>query len=129
MVGNFAMVTSLLFSASLALILAQNAALKADQARAHIGKTATVEGRASVSKTPAGEIYLDIGGNGASAPFSAYISRANSAEFQDLDKLDGQIVQVTGQIATFRGKPEIFLTDPAQIAVKGEPPVPAPKPQ
>jgi hypothetical protein len=126
MVGNFAMVTSLILSASLALILAQNVALKADQARAHIGETATVEGRVSVSKTPAGEVYLDIGDG---APVSAYVSRWNSAKFQDLDKLNGQTVQVTGQISTFRGKPEIFLTDPTQIAVKAAAPPPAPKPQ
>jgi DNA/RNA endonuclease YhcR with UshA esterase domain len=46
-----------------------------------------------------------------------------------MDKLDGKNVQVTGQISTFRGKPEIFLTDPGQIAVKPEAPAPAPKPQ
>jgi hypothetical protein len=123
----FAMTASLIFSASIALILAQDGALKADQAEAHIGQTATVEGKVSVHKTPAGETYLDIGGSGASAPFSAYVSRWNRGEFQDLDKLDGKNVQVTGQISTFRDKPEIFLTDPGQIAVK--PDAPAPKPQ
>jgi hypothetical protein len=128
-VETFAMTASLIFSASIALIVAQGGAIKADQARAHIGQTATVEGRVSVSKTPAGEAYLDIGGDGASAPFSAYVSRTNSAKFQDVEKLDGKNVQITGQISTFRGKPEIFLTDPTQIAVKADPPAPTSKPQ
>jgi hypothetical protein len=104
-------------------------ALKADQAAAHIGETATVEGRLSISRTSAGETYLDIGGSGSAAPFSAYVSRGNSGKFQDMDKLNGQNVQVTGQISTFRGKPEIFLTDPGQIAIKPDAPAPAPKPQ
>jgi DNA/RNA endonuclease YhcR with UshA esterase domain len=121
------MAMSLIFSASIALILAQDGALKADQAAAHVGETATVEGRVSVSKTPGGETYLDIGGTGNTAPFSAYVSRWNRSEFQDVDRLDGKTVQITGRISTFREKPEIFLTDPSQIAVK--PDAPAPKPQ
>jgi len=121
------MTASLIFSAAVALILAQDGALKADQAQAHIGQTATVEGKVSVNRTPSGETYLDIGGNGASAPFSGYVSRWNRGKFQDVDKLDGKTVQITGRISTFRDKPEIFLTDPGQIAVK--PDAPAPKPQ
>jgi len=123
------MTASLIFSAAVALILAQDGALKADQAAAHVGETATVEGRVSVSKTAGGETYLDIGGTGSSAPFSAYVSRSNRSAFQDVDKLDGKNVQITGRISTFRDKPEIFLTDPSQIAVKPEAPAPAPKPQ
>lgn len=123
------MTAGLIFSASVVLVLAQNGALKADQAAAHVGETATVEGRLSISRTSSGETYLDIGGSGSTAPFSAYVSRGNSGKFQDMDKLNGKNVQVTGQISTFRGKPEIFLTDPSQIAVKPEAPAPAPKPQ
>jgi len=119
------MTAGLIFSASLSLMLAQEGALKADQASAHIGETATVEGQVSIHKTPAGEIYLDIGGSGTGAPFSAYVSRWNRTQFQDVDRLDGKEVQVTGEISTFRGKPEILLTDPGQIAVK---PAPAQKP-
>jgi DNA/RNA endonuclease YhcR with UshA esterase domain len=121
------MAASLIFSASLVLILAQDGALKADQAGAHIGQSATVEGQVSIHKTQAGETYLDIGGTGTSAPFSAYVSRWNRDKFQDVEKLDGKTVQVTGQISTFRDKPEIFLTDPGQVAIK--PAAPAPKPQ
>lgn len=121
------MAASLIFSASIALMLAQDGALKADQAEAHIGQTATVEGKVSVNRTPSGETYLDIGGTGSSAPFSAYVSRWNRSEFQDVEKLDGKNVQITGRISTFREKPEIYLTDPGQIAVK--PDAPAPKPQ
>jgi len=49
---------------------------------------------------------------------SAYISKWNAGRFPDAAKLDGKEVQVTGQISTFRDRPEIFLTDPSQIKVK-----------
>jgi len=49
------MTASLIFSAAVVLIVAQGGALKADQAAAHIGETATVEGRVRVSKTAGGE--------------------------------------------------------------------------
>lgn len=112
------MAASLILSASLALILAQQGVLRADQAASHIGETATVEGRVSIYKTPAGETYLDVGGSGPDAPFSAYVSRWNKVQFQDIDKLDGKTVQITGEISTFRDKPEIFLTDSSQITEK-----------
>jgi hypothetical protein len=118
------MAASLIFSAAIALILAQDGALKADQAAAHIGETATVEGKVSVTRTPAGETYLDIEGHEPGAPFSAYVSRWNRGRFQDVDTLDGHTVRITGQISTFRGKPEIFLTDPSQVVIEPEAPKP-----
>jgi DNA/RNA endonuclease YhcR with UshA esterase domain len=97
---------------------ALGAPISADQARAHIGETATVTGQVSLHRTRAGETYLDLDGSGDGAPLSAYISRWNAVKFQDAAKLDGKQVQITGRIATFRGRPEIFLTDPGQIAIK-----------
>ena len=115
------MSASLIFSASLALIMAQAGTLTADQAKTHIGQTATVEGRVHVNRTPGGETYIDVGSDGPHAPFSAYVSRWNRNRFPDVDKLDGKNVQITGEISTFRDKPEIFLTDPSQITEKAEP--------
>lgn len=91
--------------------------LPADQVKAHIGETATVQGRASMDRTRAGETYLDLGGSGDSAPVSAFISPRNAFKFPDAEKLDGKDVQVTGKISTFRGRPEIFVTDPSQITI------------
>jgi hypothetical protein len=97
---------------------AWGAPLPADQAQAHIGEIATIQGRAHVQRTRDGETYLYVGGTGPAAPFSAYVSRWNAVKFQDVDHLDGKEVQITGLISTFRHKPEIFLTDPGQIAAK-----------
>jgi hypothetical protein len=111
----------MMMTLALLVMLADTGALTAEQAQAHIGEIATVEGRVHVNRTPGGETYLDIGLNGPGAPFSAYVSRWNRVKFQDVDRLDGKIVQITGEISTFRDKPEIFLTDPGQISIKPEP--------
>ena len=112
-------VTNVTFSMLVAL--AQAGTVSADQAGAHVGETATVEGKASVQRTRDGETYIRVDGQGPDAPMSAYVSRWNKGKFQDVDRLDGKNVQITGQISTFRGKPEIFLTDPGQISAAPEP--------
>ena len=106
----------------MALMLAAGPAcaetIPAEDANRHMGETATVEGRASIQKMASGEIYLDLDGRGDGAPLSAYISRWNAARFTDIGDLDGKMIAITGAIGSFRYRPEIFLTDPDQIAVK-----------
>ena len=72
----------------------------------------------SVYRMPSGEIYLDLDGKDQNAPVSGYISRWNAIKFSDVVKLDGKTVDITGTITTFRKRPEIFVSDPSQIAVK-----------
>ena len=93
-------------------------ALPLDQAKLHVGEVATIEGTAHIDRTPAGEVYIDLGGQGESAPLSAYISRWNRVTFQDVGYLNGRKVRITGWISTFRGRPEIFLTSPDQLTAK-----------
>jgi len=92
--------------------------IKAQDAAAHVGETATVEGRLGVHKMPSGEIYLDVDGVSDGAPVSGYISRSNAGRFPDVEALDGKKVDMTGAIANFRGRPEVFLSDPSQITAK-----------
>jgi len=84
----------------------------------HIGETARVSGRAALTFLPSGEVYIDLDGQGEDAPFEGYISRRNRERFGDLSALNGKMVEISGQIATFRHQPEIFLQEPGQIAVK-----------
>jgi hypothetical protein len=112
--------TGLVVFPTLFLIVAAGPAcaetIRARDAIDYIGETATVKGRVSIQRMGSGEIYLDLGGSGDKAPLSAYISRWNAARFPDVDDLNGKIVEITGKIGTFRYRPEIFLTDPGQIA-------------
>ena len=105
--------------------------IPAEEAPYYVGVTATVVGRASIQRMASGEIYLDLSesgqGRGDGAPVSAYISRWNAAAFVDMDRLDGKVVAITGEIGAFRYRPEIFLTSADQIAVV-QPPAPPPPP-
>ena len=103
---------------TLPLLLTAATALPPVEAPFLVGQVATIQGTAKVDRTPAGEIYIDLGGKGDAAPISAYISRWNAVKFQDVGTLDGKTVQIRGRISTFRGRPEIFLTSPDQIATK-----------
>jgi hypothetical protein len=92
--------------------------IRAKDATAHVGETATVEGRAGIYRMPSGEIYLDLDGSDQNAPVSGYISRWNATRFPDVGDLNGKTVDITGTITTFRKRPEIFISDPSQIAAK-----------
>ena len=90
--------------------------IRAEDAFAHFGEVVTVEGRAHIQRMGSGEVYLDIDGRSDGSPLSAYVSRWNAARFPFIGDLDGRIVEITGAIGSFRYRPEIFLTDPGQIA-------------
>jgi hypothetical protein len=96
--------------------------IPARDAAAYYGRSVTVLGHARVQRMASGEIYLDMEGSGDGAPISAYVPRWRAAAFFDLARLDGKKVAVRGEIGSFRYRPEIYLTDPDQVAVV-EPPV------
>jgi hypothetical protein len=114
--------TMLFLSAALAATPAMADPISSRDAAWHMGEIRTVTGRAAITVMPSGEVYIDLDGSGDGAPLSAYISRWNRAQFQDVAKLDGRMVQVRGQIGVFRDRPEIFLQDPAQLSAEALPP-------
>jgi hypothetical protein len=91
--------------------------IRAEDAWDHFGEYVTVEGQASVQRMPSGEIYLDFDGSGDGAPLSAYIPRPYAWRFSDISALNGKTVAIRGDIGSFRYRPEIFLTNPDQLAV------------
>ncbi|HSY42537.1 MAG TPA: hypothetical protein VK811_01415, partial [Candidatus Acidoferrum sp.] len=52
---------------------------------------------------------------GRNAPFSAVIFQENISQFGDLQKLQGQNVEISGTVTEYRNKPEIILDSPSQI--------------
>jgi hypothetical protein len=95
----------------------------------YYGQSVTVVGRANVQRMGSGEIYLDLGGSGDGAPVTAYVSRWNAGQFFDIGRLDGKLVAVSGDIGSFRYRPEIFVTDPGQIAMVKAPVTPQMAPE
>lgn len=89
----------------------------------HAGETATVCGLVSGAKYAAqirgGLTFIDFDKPYPDATFTAVIFPADRAKFGTPEKgLAGKQVCVTGKIEMFRGKPQIVLTDPKQLAVK-----------
>ena len=107
-----------LLSASLAGTPALADPIASKDAVRYVGETATVYGRATLTFMPSGAIYIDLDGRNDSAPLSGYISRWNRPRFQDMSALNGKEIALSGRIDTFRGRPEIVLQDPGQIAAK-----------
>lgn len=92
--------------------------IKPQEAAAHAGATATVEGVANVYTAQSGMIFVDLGGSGKDSPFSAVIFARDAGRFPDAKSWNGKTVAVSGTVQIYQGKPEIILTAPEQVVVK-----------
>lgn len=98
---------------------ASAATIAPGQAEAHVGQVATVEGQVDdVYTARSGVTFLDIGGRYPNNAFAAVIFTDDADRFPDAARLKGKIVDITGAIRLYQGRPEIVLTDPAQIKAK-----------
>jgi hypothetical protein len=89
------------------------------EAAKQVGKEVVVEGvvvQVSVS-TPSEPIYLNFGARYPKHVFAAVVFADKRALFADAGKWEGKKVRVTGTVQLYRGKPEIVLNDPTQLAL------------
>ncbi len=92
--------------------------LTPDQAKDHAGAYATVEGRVfGVSTTRSNTTFLNFGAPFPRNTILAVIFFSDAGKFQDLSRLDGATVQVTGVIKVYQGTFEIVLKSPSQVRV------------
>jgi len=99
--------------------LAETPVVAPVDAAQHVGKEVVVEGvvvQVSVS-TPSEPIYLNFGARYPKHVFAAVVFADKRALFADAGKWEGKKVRVTGTVQLYRGKPEIVLNDPAQLAL------------
>jgi DNA/RNA endonuclease YhcR with UshA esterase domain len=97
------------------------ASMSPEDAPKHVGETATVCGVVASAKYAANSraqpTFLDLGKPYPYAAFTAVIFGDDRAKFGTPEtSLRGKRVCVTGQIRDYRGKPEIILNDPSQLA-------------
>ena len=97
--------------------LAQSA-FKPEEAAAHAGGSATIEGIVTVHSTAGGMIFLDMSGSGKSSPFSGVIFARDAGKFPDAKAWNGKVLDIIGVIQIYQGKPEIIINSPSQVAVK-----------
>ena len=88
-------------------------------AKTHVGQTVTVEGAVgNISGSRTGTTFIDIGGRYPDNNFAAVIFAADRSKFPDLKTFDGKVVDVTGAVSLYRGKPEIILKSADQMKAK-----------
>lgn len=88
------------------------------QAPNHVGEYACVSGKIDhVYTSRKGTIFLNFCPDYKTCPFGAVIFGLNAHKFPNPRRYEGQIVEITGLIKSYQGRPEIVLNDPAQIKI------------
>jgi DNA/RNA endonuclease YhcR with UshA esterase domain len=95
--------------------------LRPEDAAGHIGETVTVCGVVASAKIEANArsqpTLLDLGKSYPRTVFTAVIYGDHRSKFGTPETLlSSKRICVTGQISDYRGKAEIVLTDPSQLA-------------
>lgn len=99
--------------------LAETQTIAPADAKAHVGQTVTIEGPVgNVSTARSGMTFIDIGGRYPDNAFAAVIFSDDSGKFADVKALNGKVVDVTGAVTLYRGKPEIVLKSADQMKAK-----------
>jgi hypothetical protein len=100
-------------------ILGQGKKLTAREAKHHIGQQATVCGRvASWRHTNAqgNPTFLDLDKPYPNQPFSVIIWGKNRARFRNPEETyRNKNICATGRIGSYRGQPEMVISDPTQL--------------
>jgi len=87
-----------------------------ETAASHVGENATIKGVvAEVYTSRAGVTLLDMGGRYPDNPFAAVIFPDDAGKFPEVGSLSGKLVEVTGPVRLYNGKPEVILRRPDQI--------------
>ncbi len=87
-----------------------------EEAKNHIGETATVRGKIfGVHISQKGDAFINVGAAHPNAPFTA-VCFGGAIPADDLKKFDGKTVSIKGTIKEFKGQPEIVLDSADQIS-------------
>jgi DNA/RNA endonuclease YhcR with UshA esterase domain len=112
-------VFALLLVLAAASAQAQTVVAAADAPK-HVGETVTVEGTVSAVHTDSrsGVTFIDMGGRFPDQAFTGVIFKDDAGKFPNVESLTGKVVDMTGPVHDFKGKPETVLNDPAQLKAK-----------
>jgi DNA/RNA endonuclease YhcR with UshA esterase domain len=97
----------------------QQAAIRIDYTEApnHIGEYACVVGRVDHVSTPKETTFLNFGPDYKTCPFGVVIFGSDAHKFPNPKQYEGQTVEITGLIKSYKGRPEIVLKEPGQIKI------------
>jgi hypothetical protein len=94
--------------------------IQACDADKYVGKLVTVEGLVDdVHRAASGKVtFLDMCGDYPNNGLGVPLFSDDAPKFPDIDSLKGKVIDVTGVIKLYKGRPEIILNDPGQLKVK-----------
>jgi len=97
-----------------------------EEAAGQVGKTVTVKGKVDGQKSSkSGNTYLNFGGKFPNHVFSCLLRAKNFTD--PIPTYEGKVIEVTGLVTLYEGKPQIELTSLSVIRVIEEvPPAEAP---
>ncbi len=112
-------VFALLLVLAAASAQAQTVVAAADAPK-HVGETVTVEGTVSAVHTDSrsGVTFIDMGGRFPDQAFTGVVFKDDAGKFPNVESLTGKVVDITGRVHDYKGKPETILNDPAQLKAK-----------
>ena len=92
--------------------------LAAKDAKGKVGETVTVEAKvAEVNKTEK-IIRVNLGARFPKQDLTLVIFAANFSKFEDVEKLEGKTVRVTGKVTEYQKRPQIVLDSKDQLKVQ-----------
>ena len=87
-----------------------------EAAASHVGETTIIRGVvAEVYTSRSGVTSLDMVARYPDNPFAAVIFAEDAGKFPDVGSLSGRLVEVTGSVRLYKGKPEIILRTADQL--------------
>lgn len=85
-------------------------------AKAHVGKTVTIQATVAEVKTGRGGVtFLDMGGSFPDNAFAAVIFASDLAKFPGAKTLKGKTVAISGEVVLYQDRPEIILKTADQL--------------
>lgn len=103
----------------LASLAAAAACISIEEAAKKVGETACVTGKVlKVSQIESGMYFLDFCQDYRNCPFSVVVFPKDVPNVGNVKLLEGKTIEITGRIATYRGRAQIVLKDKRQL--KGE---------
>lgn len=89
----------------------------ASEATNHIGKAVVIKGTVAQVTRRDTIIYLNFEKKFPDQVFTAVIRQRDFAEFPEVDRASGRVVEVDGKVELFKGRPQIVLTKKSQLRV------------
>ena len=121
--GNMVRALAVFIALSCAGLLAEEVVapmvVPPEEAAGQVGKTVTVKGKVDGQKSSkSGNTYLNFGGKFPNHVFSCLLRAKNFTD--PIPTFEGKLVEVTGTVTMYEGKPQIELTSLSGIRVVEE---------